>query len=321
MLSEFELISRYFIRQAPAAPSVALGIGDDCALLVPAPGMQLAVSSDMLVEGRHFFPGTDPVLLGHKCLATNLSDLAAMGASPLGFTLALALPAVDETWLAGFSHGLFSLADQFHCPLVGGDTTRGPLTISITIMGQVPAGSALRRDGAQPGDDIWVSGTPGDARLGLASYRDELVLPDAFRHYARNRMDAPTPRIALGLALRGIARSAIDISDGLAGDLGHILTASGTGATLQATMLPRSPALAAQADTLQYNFALSGGDDYELCFTAAPDQQEAILAAALASQTQVTRIGTIDATTGLRIVDAQGNLLAPALSSFDHFKS
>lgn len=223
MLSEFDLIQQYFVTPASSDRRIALGIGDDCALLQPSPGMQLAISSDMLVSGRHFFPDADPRMLGHKCLAVNLSDLAAMGAKPVAFTLALALPEARPDWLAEFSGGLLALAEQHHCVLIGGDTTKGPLTICITIFGELPPGRALRRDAAQVGDDIWVSGTLGDARLALAHYWDEMRLSDADLAIAAPRMHQPTPRIALGTALQAIAHAALDISDGLIGDLGHIL--------------------------------------------------------------------------------------------------
>jgi thiamine-monophosphate kinase len=319
MLSEFSLISRYFDRPPRAGSRADLGIGDDCALLRPAPGMQAAISSDMLVEGRHFFAGADPRLLGHKCLAVNLSDLAAMGAEPVGFTLALALPAADEAWLAAFSAGLFALADRHGCELIGGDTTRGPLTICITIFGDLPAGQALRRDAALPGDDIWVSGSLGDARLALAAYRNEITLDAADLAAAGLRMHAPEPRIALGLALRGIAHAAIDISDGLAGDLAHILERSAVGATLDADALPAGPVLARQPQALRRNYTLAGGDDYELCFTAPRSLRGDLQALAVGAGLALTRIGTIDAAAGLRLVDGAGAPLALQAASFDHF--
>jgi thiamine-monophosphate kinase len=318
MLSEFDLIKQYFTR-APRQPGVALGVGDDCALIRPTPGMLTAISSDMLVEGRHFLPGADPAMLGHKCLAVNLSDLAAMGAKPCAFTLAFALPDADAGWLAPFSRGLLALADLHGCELIGGDTTKGPRNICITIFGELPPGAALRRDAAQVGDDIWISGSLGDARLALAGYRREFALPEVDFVAAQIRMHAPTPRIELGLALRGIARAAIDISDGLSGDLGHILARSGVGATLEIDALPAGPALLRQSQTLRRAFTLAGGDDYELCFTAPADQRDAVLAAGQSSATPVARVGRIDAAPGLRLVDADGAAVQLQLTSFDHF--
>jgi len=320
MLSEFDLIDRYFARPAaPPGPAVALGIGDDCALLTPAPGMTLAISTDMLVEGRHFLPGAEPAALGHKSLAVNLSDLAAMGAHPLAFTLALALPEARADWLEPFSQGLLALADQYDCALIGGDTTKGPLTICITVFGQLPAEAALRRDGAHAGDDLWVSGTLGDARLALASLRGELALQAGTQRAAETRLHRPEPRVALGQALRGLANAAIDISDGLAGDLAHLLRRSGVGATLDADALPAGPVLATQPQPLRRRFTLSGGDDYELCFTAPPAHRAAVLAAARDAATAVTRIGRIDAEPGLRLRDGDGRALDLQPDSFDHF--
>jgi thiamine-monophosphate kinase len=321
MLSEFSLISRYFTRTPSAGSGVDLGVGDDCALLAPAPGMQLAISSDMLVEGRHFFPGADARLLGHKSLAVNVSDLAAMGAQPIAFTLALALPSLDESWLADYSAGLLALADEHGCQLIGGDTTKGPLTLCITVFGHVPPGRALRRDQARTGDDIWVSGTLGEARLALAGYRKECSLSDQELTAAGLRMHAPTPRIALGLALRGIAHAAIDISDGLAGDLGHILERSGVGATVNVDAVPAGPILDTQASAMRRNYVISGGDDYELCFTASPSVRDEVDAAARHAKCQVTRIGTVEAMPGLRLTDHAGLPLSMQVQSFDHFST
>ena len=326
-MGEFDLIARYFTRPVRRA---ALGVGDDCALLAPKPGMQLAVSSDMLVEGRHFFAGTDATRLGHKALAVNLSDLAACGARPLAFTLALALPRVDEHWLAGFSHGLLALADAHGCELVGGDTTQGPLNICITIFGEVPTGAALLRSGAQPGDDIYVSGTLGDARLALDALQGHApanTLPAEWLAAAQQRLEAPTPRVALGLALRGVATSALDVSDGLLGDLGHILRASGVGACIDTSMtidlIAASAYLISASGPFDTNYlqqcTLAGGDDYELAFTAPVAQRGAVAAAAQASATPVTRIGCIESAPGLRLVDAQGQPKANRYASFDHF--
>ena len=326
-MGEFDLIARYFARPARPGTGLALGVGDDCALLAPAPGMQLAVSTDMLVEGRHFLSTVDPARLGHKALAVNLSDLAAAGAKPLAFTLALSLPSVDEAWLAGFARGLFALADAHGCQVAGGDTTRGPLNLCITVFGEVPAGAALLRSGARPGDDVWVSGTLGDARLALEIFRGTLDAPAEVFAAARARMEQPTPRVALGQALRGVATSAVDISDGLVGDLGHILRASGVGATLDADAA--TDLIAARAGgtgaaalfDLQtwHTLALAGGDDYELAFTAPAERREAVEAAGRASATPVARIGRIEAEPGLRIVDAAGRPVQQRFASFDHF--
>lgn len=321
MLSEFDLIARYFTRPNQGNRFTALGVGDDCALLTPAPGMQTAISMDMLVEGRHFFPGANANKLGHKCLAVNLSDLAAMGAEPVGFTLALSLPDINPEWLEGFSQGVFSLADRHDCELIGGDTTKGPLTICITVFGHVPAGQALRRDAAKAGDDIWVSGNLGDARLALAGRNAEMVLDTATVEAAAVRMDQPTPRIALGMQLRGIAHAALDVSDGFAGDLGHILKASKVGAAINADALPFGPTLISLPLEIKREFALAGGDDYELCFTAPAAMREQVLAAAQAADTQVTLVGRIEQEPGLRIFDHSGKPVQAQLQSFDHFKN
>ena len=323
-MGEFDLIARYFTRPVRRA---ALGVGDDCALLAPAPGMQLAVSSDMLVEGRHFFADVDPEALGHKALAVNLSDLAACGARPLAFTLALSLPRVDEAWLAGFSHGLLALADAHGCELVGGDTTQGPLNICITVFGEVPSGQALLRSGAQPGDDIYVSGTLGDARLALEALLGHLTLPADTLARARQRLERPTPRVALGQALRGIASSAMDLSDGLLGDLSHILKASGVGACIDTHVTSNLIAASAYPSSaigqfdleLMRQCTLAGGDDYELAFTAPPARRDAVAAAAQACGTPVTRIGTVQAEPGLRLVDGDGQPVEHRYASFDHF--
>lgn len=316
-MGEFDLIDRYFKR--PAVRNV-LGIGDDCALLAPAPGMQLAVTCDTLVEGRHFLSTVDPSRLGHKALAVNLSDLAACGAKPLAFTLALSLPQADEVWLAPFSHGLLALADAHGCELVGGDTTRGPLTICITAFGEVPAGGALLRSGARAGDDVYVSGTLGDARLALEVFRGTLSVPAGIFEAARARMEQPTPRVALGQALRGVATAAIDISDGLLGDLGHILRQSAVGARIEtpiAAGLMAAAGLLDEAARLEY--VLAGGDDYELVFTAPAARREAVQAAAREARTAATRIGLIEAQPGLRLVDGQGQPSGRQYGSFDHF--
>lgn len=302
-----------------------LGIGDDCALIAPAPGEMLAVSTDMLVEGRHFFPHIDPHALGHKALAVNLSDLAAMGAQPLGFTLAFALPKPDEDWLAAFSAGLFDLADKYGCELIGGDTTAGPLNLCLTVFGSVRRDAALRRDAAQTGDDIWVSGTPGDARAGLGLMRGEWQASEPDAAHFRRALEYPQPRVALGLALRGLARAALDVSDGLAGDLRHILERSNLCATIDVDSVPLSPALARLPRDVQLQCALAGGDDYELCFTAAPEQRLAVEAAAQQAGVRVTRIGTMSSLTSPQAApainwrDAAGTPLNMTLQGFDHF--
>jgi thiamine-monophosphate kinase len=323
-MGEFELIRRHFQRAGVAAPgNVVLGVGDDCALLQPAPGHQLAISTDMLVEGRHFFADVDPEALGHKALAVNLSDLAAMGARPLGCTLALSLPRADDAWLAGFARGLFALADAHACPLVGGDTTRGPLNICITVFGEVAPGRALRRDAAQVGDDIYVSGRTGEARLAL-----EWLLGTPWARAAigpelpadlRARLERPAPRLALGQALAGVAHAALDLSDGLTGDLGHILAASGLGADVTLADLPVAPALAPLPDAERLTCLLVGGDDYELLFTAPVSARDAVRAAALACDTAVTRIGRVSPALGLRLLDAAGQAVWFGTTSFDHF--
>ena len=316
-MGEFDLIARYFTWPSPRA---VLGVGDDCALIQPQSGMRLAISSDMLVSERHFFANVDPYTLGHKALAVNLSDLAACGASPLAFTLALALPDANPGWLERFSAGLRGLAEQHRCDLIGGDTTRGPLTISITVLGEVPPHQALLRSGAQPHDDVYVSGVLGEAALGLRALQGKLptrhALTSAQLALARQRLETPTPRVALGLALRGIASAAADISDGLWGDLGHILERSHQGATLDITAFP---AVLGQPASEWLADVVSGGDDYELVFTAPPDQRAAVTAAAAQSKTPVTRIGQIETTLGLRLRDRNGTLLDQHFNAFNHF--
>lgn len=311
MPGEFDLIRRYFTRPTPGA---VLGVGDDAALLKLSCGSQLAVSTDMLVCGQHFFADTDPDALGHKVLAVNLSDLAAMGARPRWATLALALPESDEAWLTGFSCGFFALANRFGLELVGGDTTRGPLNLCVTVMGESEPGCALRRDAAQVGDDIWVSGELGGAALGLRHVRGELDL-GLFAPACLERLHRPQPRVELGLRLRGLARAAIDISDGLFADLGHILERSGVGARVESRNIPCGTVFSAFPKFIE-TCVFAGGDDYELCFTAAPSQAEAIRAAGLESGVAVTRIGCIEAASGLR--DANGDLFV-CTGGYDHF--
>jgi thiamine-monophosphate kinase len=318
-LGEFELIERYFRHPTPHA---LVGPGDDCAVLpAPAAGMALAVSSDMLVEGRHFLPTVPPRLLGHKALAVNLSDLAAAGARPLAFTLALALPRVDASWLEGFSDGLMALAREHGCELVGGDVTAGPLNICITVFGEVPERGALLRSGARPGDEIWLSGPLGDARLALEAFRGKVELDGADFRSTRRAMEAPQPRVVLGQALRGLASAAIDISDGLLGDLGHVMRASRVGARIDTDSVPRSPALARQPLVLQRECCLNGGDDYELVFTAPADAATQVQAAGERAGLALARIGRIEAEPGLRLVDGAGRPLTFESRSFDHFRS
>jgi thiamine-monophosphate kinase len=328
MLSEFSLIDRFFERRARNARTAddgSLGIGDDCALLAPRPGEMLAISTDMLVEGRHFFPDINPRALGHKALAVNLSDLAAMGARPQAFTLAFALPQTREEWLSAFGDGLFELAERYDCELIGGDTTAGPLNLCITVFGSVPPRQALRRDAAQAGDDIWISGTLGDARAGLGVLRGEWSADAADTATFRRALERPEPRIALGLALRGVARAALDISDGLAGDLLHILERSHLQAQVDVEAVPRSAALRRLPDDVQRRCTLAGGDDYELCFTAPVSAHAAIEEAGREANIPVTRIGTISTlksaadSPAIRWLDAVGNPLTLTLQGFDHF--
>ena len=319
MMGEFDVIKTYFTRPTKRA---VLGVGDDCALLALAPGMHLVTSTDMLVEGRHFFSNVDPYRLGHKALAVNLSDLAACGARPLAFTLALALPSVDESFLEGFSQGLLALAQAHDCELIGGDTTCGPLNLCVTVFGEVPAGQALLRSGAQFGDDVYVSGALGDARLALEVLRGRLSLPGNSLELARRSLELPQPRVSLGMALRGLAHSAIDLSDGLLGDLRHVLVASGVGARLNVDAVPRSSLLQQQSIECQHQCTLAGGDDYELLFTAAPESAPEVQAVAAAQGIPLTRIGQIIASQQpgeLHLHDNQGAKVVNQWRSFDHF--
>ena len=311
-LSEFALIERFFSRLGASRVDVALGVGDDCALLAPASGEQLAVSIDTLVEGVHFLAGTDPAALGHKALAVGLSDLAACGARPAWATLALTLPAVDARWLEGFAEGFGALAQRHGMALVGGDTTRGPLAVSVQVHGLVPAGSALRRDGARPGDRLYVSGSLGDAGLAL---RQRLAgkVPD--EDLAR-RLDRPDPRVSLGLALRGIASAAIDLSDGLASDLGHLLARSGVGATVELEHLPRSAGVAATGD---WSLPLSAGDDYELCFSVPPGRLADLTKSMADLDVTVHAVGRVEAGEGIRWRLPDGGQLRPD-GGWEHFR-
>lgn len=318
MITEFDIIRKYFSRPAPSA---VLGVGDDCALLRPRLGMLLAVSTDMLLAGRHFFPDADPEKLGHKALAVNLSDLAAMGADPRWAVLAIALPHADEKWISAFADGFFRLAGRWEVELVGGDTTRGALTIAITVLGEVPPDLALRRDAAVAGDDIWISGTTGEAALALAHLEGRVQLEGEEREACLARLHAPEPRIELGGRLRGIAHAAIDVSDGLLADLGHILEVSGVGADLRWESLPRSAAIAACRDlALANDCLLAGGDDYELVFTAPPSRRGEIEALAKELGLPLTRIGVITAgRPEVMVRDAHGNAVSASRRGFDHF--
>jgi len=320
MPGEFELIARYFTYPAPGA---VLGVGDDAALVRAGRGMDIAVSTDMLVCGRHFFPDADPARLGHKTLAVNLSDMAAMGATPRWATLSLALPRVDTAWVRAFMRGFMRLARRFDTDLVGGDTTRGPLTLCVQIMGVVPAGRALRRDGARAGDDVWVSGTLGDAALAVAAGNRVLRLAPADRKRVQQRLDVPVPRIALGIALRGIARSAIDVSDGLVADLGHICERSRLAAEIELERMPASAVVRRCADArLARNAMLAGGDDYELCFTAPASARPQVEKAARSARVAVTRIGRMTrigrAGAVVTVMNA-GRPLKLARAGYDHF--
>jgi thiamine-monophosphate kinase len=317
-MTEFDLIRHYFTR---ATPSALLGIGDDAALLQVGAGNVLAVSTDMLVSGTHFLSDADPYMLGHKTLAVNLSDMAAMGATPRWTTLAIALPSLDEVWLERFSAGFFALADQYGVELAGGDTTRGPLNLSVTIFGEVPAQQALRRSGAQIGDEIWVSGVLGDAALALAHLNKQFVLTaDEFASCAP-ALHQPQPRVALGMALRGIASSAIDVSDGLLGDLGHILDASQMAAEIDFAQLPVSAVLSAYLQQpLARKCVLSGGDDYELCFTSPVTRHTEILNIGTRLGLPLACIGKIVAGRGCVVHDPSGNLIDVEAGGYDHFR-
>lgn len=319
MPGEFNLVQQYFSRPSPDA---FLGGGDDCALLQATPGMHLAVSTDTLVAGVHFFPDADPSLLGWKSMAVNLSDLAAMGAIPRWATLAITLPYIDDEWLAAFADGLYRCATQYGINLVGGDTTRGALSMTYTVIGEVPVGQALRRDGARPGDTVWVSGTLGEAAFALAAIQGQLNLSDADFAVLSARLHAPTPRVALGLALRQLATSAIDVSDGLLADLGHILQRSRVGAELDYTRLPLSEIVHDLAAHPAFDrCVLAGGDDYELCFTAPVHHHDAIIALSASLNVRLTAIGQICAIEGLRVMDADGQCMAQDSAGFDHFAS
>lgn len=321
-MTEFELIERFFTR-APRGRSVRLGVGDDAALLAVTPGWELAASVDMLVAGRHFFPDTDPQRLGHKTLAVNLSDMAAMGAVPRWALLAGALPHADAAWLMAFARGFLALADAHAVDLVGGDTTRGPLNLCVTILGEIPAGHALQRGGARAGDEVYVSGTLGEAALALLALSHRTTLAPDVLARCRERLERPQPRVALGLALRDVASAALDLSDGLVGDLAHILERSGVGAEIELAAIPRAPVLDAMLRGPERELALrcvlAGGDDYELCFTAPPPARHAIVEIAAAVALPLARIGRITAGRQLVVRDERGLPLPVLPQAFDHF--
>lgn len=318
-MSEFELIRRFFAAQPVVRDDVVLGIGDDAAVLAPPPDRELVVTTDVLVEGVHFFPGTDPVAVGHKALAVNLSDLAAMGAEPAWFLLNITLPAPDEAWLAKFCQGLFALASVHRVQLVGGNTARGPLAIAIEAHGFVPAGEAVRRGGARPGDSIYVTGELGDAGLALQHRLGKVGLPDADIDAVRDRLEKPTPRVAMGKLLRRFASSAIDISDGLIADLGHILDASGAGALVVRDRIPLSDTYSRHLADVGWDIALANGDDYELCFTVPARHDTEFARWQEKFDCRVSCIGEIVSGPGLQILDAAGNPCALPAGGHDHF--
>ena len=318
-LSEFELIARAFMRAVPAG---MIGGGDDCALFDIPPGKRLATSTDLLLEGRHFFSDVDPQALGHKALAVNLSDLAAMGARPLACVLGLGLPRIDAQWVDRFAEGFYALADLHGCPLVGGDTTRSlhDITVSVTVFGTVDPTRVLRRNAARPNDDIWISGQLGASDVACRMLAGTLAPDGHTLAQTRTALEWPQPRVALGLAISGIAHAAIDVSDGLLQDLGHILKASVVAAQLEEALLPLHPALVPLPEAVVRQAALAGGDLYELCFTAAPAARDAVEQAAREAGVPVTRIGRIVAGQGLQVVDRMGVPLQNLPPGFDHFR-
>ncbi len=316
MSPEFNLIAKYFTR---ATPSADLGVGDDAALLRVSAGHQLAISADMLVAGTHFFHDAAPYDVGWKSLAVNISDMAAMAANPKWATLAIALPEINEPWLAEFSRGLFACADRFKVDLIGGDTTRGPLNISVQIMGEVPTGKALRRDGAKLDDDIWVSGNLGSAALGLAHLQNKITLDSAVTEHCLQALHKPMPRTDLGSTLRNIANSCIDVSDGLLADLGHILEASNLGATVALDSISCHDYLRSHLDeAIIQQCVLAGGDDYELVFTAPETQRDAIKQLAQQLNLPLSLIGKTTEISGIKVTYKQ-QPLDISKKGFDHF--
>lgn len=320
MPSEFALIDRYFRRPARNA---VLGVGDDGAIVRPRPGMDIVVSTDMLVAGTHFLPNADPADLGWKTLAVNVSDMAAMGAEPRWALLAAALPAATESWIAAFAEGFFACAGEFGVDVIGGDTTKGPRNFCVTIFGEVPEGKALLRSGARPGDEVWVSGQPGLAALGLAHLQGRTALGEPALTACLAALHRPQPRVALGLALRGLATSAIDVSDGLLADLGHVLEESRMAATLHLDRMPVT-AMEACADTqLAQDCLLAGGDDYELAFTVPAERHAEVEALATALPLALTCIGTVTAGDAgqIAVLAANGAPLSLERRGYDHFGS
>lgn len=316
-MNEFDLIRRFFSRPVPPG---YLGGGDDCALMPIDAGKVLATSTDLLIEGRHFLPGVDPGRLGHKALAVNISDLAAMGAKPMGCVLALSLPSVDEAWLTDFSEGFYRLADETGCPLVGGDTTRSDgIVISVTVFGQVDPALALRRNAARPRDDIWITGTLGAAHVALQLLTKALPEQPALLAATRPALERPCPPWQFAQSLPGLAHAALDISDGLLQDLGHILKASGCGATLRYADLPVDTALASLDEPIRHEAVLAGGDVYQLCFTAPAQHRDTIKLLADKFKVQASRVGTIDEGHKLTVRDSAGEILPVASHGFDHF--
>jgi len=315
-LSEFDIIARYFTRQGAYRDDVVLGVGDDAALLKVPRDRQLVLAVDTLVAGRHFADDAAAFDVGWKALAVNLSDFAAMGATPAWATLSLTMPAVDKHWLQAFADGFYSLAEQYQVALVGGDTTRGPLTVSVQLQGYIEPGKVLRRDAAKPGHALFVSGTLGDAACALHQLQSGAV--DAF---VFERLNRPEPRVALGQLLGGVAAAAIDVSDGLLADLGHILEASRCGATLYPERLPASAALQHLPAGKVLEYQCNGGDDYELCFSVAPERRAQLDALLQQQALSVAEIGVIDAQPGLRCKFADGRIITPAIHGFDHFLS
>ncbi len=317
-MQEFEVIQQFFTKPTS---NTLLGVGDDAALVQVSTGHQLAVSADMSVAGTHFFADAAPYNVGWKSLAVNVSDMAAMGALPKWVTLSISLPNIDQAWLSEFSRGFFACANAFQVDLIGGDTTRGPLNIAVQIMGEIPAGQALKRAGAQAGDDVWVSGRLGSAALGLAHLQGKSLLSGEVLDVCLQALHQPQPRVILGLALRGVAHSCIDISDGLLADLGHVLKASNLGARLDLQAIPCLQAFTMRKQETQIQQAvLAGGDDYELCFTAPASARTEIEALAGSLNLQLSRIGVTTSETGLQVTDGD-KLIQTHQQGYNHFEN